>query len=244
MTREAPRILYEDDCLIAVEKPVGMPTQPDLTGQESVLSYLQERYPYVGLVHRLDTATGGVLVFAKDKSCVGKLTETVNDKENTQKIYLALIPSPPPAPEGVWEDDLYHDKQRNKSFVVQPNAKGEVRRGAKHAKLWYSVVDTLPEGMTLVKVRLFTGRTHQIRVQFASRGLPLLGDGKYGSRSTVKQQGFALWAYKLSFLHPKTQALVEITSTPPLQTGHWLIWYSAARAIAERKNREKLPSGE
>lgn len=244
MIIESPRILYEDDCLIVVEKPAGMPSQPDPTGQESLLSYLQAKYPFVGLVHRLDTPTGGVMVFAKDQSYVGKLADIINDKENTQKIYLALIPAPPKEPEGVWEDYLYHDKQKNKSFVVQPNAMGEVRRGAKHAKLSYSVVDTLPEGMTLVRVRLFTGRTHQIRVQFASRGLPLLGDGKYGSRSTVKQQGFALWAHRLSFPHPQTGATVDVTSMPSIHQGHWLIWYSAARAIAERKNKEKYSSGE
>lgn len=231
-----PRILYEDSCLLVAEKPAGMPSQPDATGQESLLSYLQAKYPFVGLVHRLDTPTGGVMVFAKDKAYVGKLTEVINDKESTQKTYLALIPSPPPTPEGVWEDYLYHDKQKNKSFVVQPNAKGEVRRGAKHARLSYQVVTALPDGMTLVSVRLYTGRTHQIRVQFASRGLPLLGDGKYGSRAKLPTTGFALWAHRLSFRHPQTGEMIEVTSAPPLYQGYWLILRSATHAIEKTQN--------
>ena len=188
-----PRILYEDSCLLVAEKPAGMPSQPDPSGQMSLLAYLQQQYPYVGLVHRLDTPTGGVMVFAKDKSLVGKLTDAINDKENTQKIYWALISSPPPQPEGVWEDYLYHDKQKNKAFAVCPNAKGEIRKGAKYAKLSYSVVHTLPDGLTLVEVRLYTGRTHQIRVQFSSRGMPLFGDGKYGAKDNAP---VALLSYK------------------------------------------------
>ena len=182
------------------------------------------------------------MVFAKDKSLVGKLTDAINDKENTQKIYWALIPSPPPQPEGVWEDYLYHDKQKNKAFAVCSNAKGEIRKGAKYAKLSYSVVHTLPDGLTLVEVRLYTGRTHQIRVQFASRGLPLLGDRKYGSRISDKQGGFALWAHRLIFTHPKTREHIDVKSMPSLHTGYWTMWYSATQASlaqGEQKSDEQ-----
>ncbi len=244
MTIGEPRILYEDDCLLLVEKPAGMPSQPDLSGQESMLSFLQKQYPFVGLVHRLDTPTGGVMLFAKDKSYVGKLTDIINDKENTQKIYLVLTPCPPPEPEGVWEDYLYHDKLKNKSFVVQPNAKGEIRKGAKYAKLSYRVIKAPMEGITMVEVRLFTGRTHQIRVQFASRGLPLLGDRKYGCRCPIKNAGLALWAYKLVFRHPKTQELMDVESLPAMSQTHWQIWARAAQAAHAKEMRDKKPLDE
>lgn len=216
-----PRILYEDECLLAVEKPAGMPSQPDPSGQVSLLACLQERYPYVGLVHRLDTPTGGVMLFSADQAYTGKLSDALNDKENTQKVYLAVIPSPPPTSEGVWEDHLYHDKRMNKSFAVAKGKDGKARKGAKYAKLSYETLHSLADGTTLVRVRLYTGRTHQIRVQFASRGLPLLGDGKYGSRAKLPRGGFALWAERLSIPHPRTNHGLTFVSLPHTDMSPW-----------------------
>ena len=211
-----PKILYEDKWVVLVEKPVGMPSQPDHTKQRSVLDYLQEKYGYAGLVHRLDTPTGGVMLFSRHQKYTGGLCNMFSEKERMQKYYLAVLPSPPETPTGEMIDYLYHDTKKNKTFVV------DTRRGATHlAHLTYEVLATNPDGKTLVKVRIYTGRSHQIRAQFAHVGLPLLGDGKYGSRYKMKPQGFALWAYELQFEHPHTKETLTTTSLPPMDKAPW-----------------------
>lgn len=214
-----PVILHEDKYLLLVSKPRGMPSQPDPSGQISLLTYLSERYREVGLVHRLDTPTGGVMVYAKTQAVTGKLAAVFSDHEAYEKVYLAVLSSPPDTPQGTLEDYLYHDKRQNKAFVVPPAADGTVRKGAKAAKLTYEILETLPDGLTLVRVKLHTGRTHQIRIQFASRGCPVAGDGKYGSR--VKCPYIALWSHSLTFTHPVTGEKVTATSLPPEDTEPW-----------------------
>ena len=214
-----PVILYEDKHLLLVSKPQGMPSQPDPSGQVSLLQYLSDTYPQVGLVHRLDTPTGGVMVYAKSTAMTGKLAALFGDHERYEKIYLAVLSAPPAEPQGVLEDYLYHDKRQNKAFAVAPASDGSVRKGAKAAKLTYEVLATLPDGLTLVKVTLHTGRTHQIRIQFASRGCPVAGDGKYGSR--VKCPFIALWAHRLTFVHPVTGKTVSAESMPPADVEPW-----------------------
>ncbi len=214
-----PVILYEDKHLLLVSKPQGMPSQPDPSGQLSLLAYLSERYPQVGIVHRLDTPTGGVMVYAKNQAMTGKLTTLFSDHESYEKVYLAVLSSSPTESQGVLEDYLYHDKRQNKAFVVTLAADGTIRKGAKAAKLTYEVLETLPDGLTLVKIKLHTGRTHQIRIQFASRGCPVAGDGKYGSR--VKCPFIALWSHRLTFTHPVTGKTVDATSIPPTDSEPW-----------------------
>ena len=214
-----PVILCEDQHLLLVSKPQGMPSQPDPSGQVSLLAYLAERYPNVGIVHRLDTPTGGVMVFAKTQAMTGKLATLFNNRENFEKVYLAVLSSPPAEPQGALEDYLYHDKRQNKAFVVTPAADGTVRKGAKAAKLTYEVLETLTDDLTLVRVKLYTGRTHQIRIQFASRGCPVAGDGKYGSR--VKCPFIALWSHSLTFKHPVTGNTTTVTDLPPGETEPW-----------------------
>ena len=214
-----PVILYEDKHLLLVSKPQGMPSQPDPSGQMSLLAYLAERYPQAGIVHRLDTPTGGVMVFAKTQAMTGKLSAVFNNHEGYEKVYLAVLSNPPTELQGMLEDYLYHDKRQNKAFVVTPAADGTVRKGAKAAKLTYEVIETLPDGLTLVRVVLHTGRTHQIRVQFASRGCPVAGDGKYGSR--VKCRFIALWSHRLSFSHPATGKNLSASHLPPIQGEPW-----------------------
>lgn len=214
-----PMILYEDEHLLLVSKPQGMPSQPDPSGQMSLLRYLAETYHHIGLVHRLDTPTGGVMVYAKTQAMTGKLATVFNNREGFEKSYLAVLSDAPAEPKGVLEDYLYHDKRQNKAFVVQPAADGTIRKGAKTAKLTYEVLETLPDGLTLVKVKLYTGRTHQIRVQFAARGCPVAGDGKYGSR--VKCPFIALWSHRLTFTHPVTGKTVTASAVPPADTPPW-----------------------
>ena len=207
-------ILYKDRDLIICRKPAGVPSQPDPSGQESLLSALSAEYKSVSLVHRLDTPTGGAMVFALSKKAAAGLGALVQDHERFVKEYLAVIPEAPAEESGELRDFLYHDKRVNKAFVVDG-----ARKGSKEAVLTYRVLATLENGRALVLVRLYTGRTHQIRVQFASRVLPLIGDGKYGSRE--KCPNIALWAYRLSFPHPVNGKDVSAEALPPLDILPW-----------------------
>lgn len=201
------QILYADQNLILCRKPAGAPAQPDPSGQADLLSILRETYPAASLIHRLDTPTGGVMVFGLSPKATAKLCALVQDHALFQKEYLAVLSKPPADEEGELHDFLYHDKRTNKSFVTDRG-----RKGSKEAVLSYRVIVKAEDGHTLVLVRLHTGRTHQIRVQFASRGLPLVGDGKYGSREKCPYIG--LWAYRLSFPHPMSENTVSALAKP------------------------------
>lgn len=207
-------ILYEDKHLFLCRKPAGVPSQPDPSGQESLLSMLQARDPSVSLVHRLDTPTGGVMVFGRTPQATAKLCTMVQDHAVFCKEYLALVAGSLPEDTGIWNDFLYHDKRANKAYVVD-----KARKGSKEAILSYRVLGKTENGYSLVLVRLFTGRTHQIRVQFASRGFPLVGDGKYGSRE--KAPHIALWAYSLTFPHPIKQDPVTASTKPCVDHAPW-----------------------
>lgn len=206
------KILYEDRFLIVCEKPVGVLSQLDAKGGDSMPARLSERLGgrYVGVVHRLDTATGGVIMYAKKEDVCGKLSALVSG-EGYKKEYLAVLDGELTEPCGELSDYLFHDRMKNKSFAV----KGE-RKGAKLALLDYELISISESGKgkkSLVRVRLHTGRTHQIRVQFASRGLPISGDGKYGSRDNKCPT--ALWAHRCEFIHPVTGKLIRAESCPP-----------------------------
>ena len=157
-------ILYSDKHLIVIVKPVGMDSE-----HEVPVAIGGEVYP----IHRLDKNVGGVMVFARTKKAAAELSQAV--QEGTMvKEYVALVHGTPPET-GDWEDFLFKDSRKNKVFAVKKE-----RKGVKYARLEFN---RLTEGDTsLVHVRLHTGRSHQIRVQFSSRGFPLVGDHKYGSR--------------------------------------------------------------
>lgn len=157
-------ILYSDPEIVVCVKPVGMDSEHELPQALG-----GEIYP----IHRLDKNVGGVMVYAKKKTSAAALSKAV--QEGTMvKEYVAMVHGAPPE-EGDWEDLLWKDSAKNKVFVVKRE-----RRGVKKARLEYK---RLREGETsLVRIRLHTGRSHQIRVQFSSRGFPLVGDHKYGSR--------------------------------------------------------------
>ena len=208
------KILYKDEHFLLCEKPQGVPSQPDLTGYESVFESLKKVYPNVKLIHRLDVPTGGIMVFGLTQKATAKLCETVQDHNVFAKEYLAVLSSAPTFPEGQLKDELFHDKQKNKSFVVESK-----RKGSKEAVLEFKILKTLEDGKTLVLVRLYTGRTHQIRVQFASRGCAIMGDGKYGSRE--KCPNIALWSYSVSFPHPITSECINAVCEPPKDVYPW-----------------------
>lgn len=182
----------------------------------------QTRTYRIDVVHRLDRAVGGVMVFSKNARASAGLSRAIANHELT-KEYLAVVRGCPDAPSGEWRDFLFRDKAKNKSFVVK-----SLRRGAKEAVLDYEVLETItrPEGtVSLLKIRLHTGRTHQIRVQCASRKMPLLGDEKYGSRVPTKD--IALWSHHLAFAHPVGGKPIDITAPPPANAP-WS-WFSTLR---------------
>lgn len=211
-----PEILFADEAIAVCLKPSGVLSQGDGEAALPVLLRAQlggEIYP----VHRLDQPVGGVMVFARTREAAAKLSAAMQT-EAFSKRYLAVLGSAPEQPEGTLRDLLFFDRSRNKSFVVRRK-----RAGVKEALLSYRTLGAA-EGLTLVSVRLHTGRTHQIRVQFASRGMPLLGDGKYGSRSN--RCAVALWSAALCFPHPTTGEALRFTAQPP-QVYPWSLFSPA-----------------
>lgn len=164
-------ILYSDSGLVACIKPVGLDSESALPA--ALAEQLGgEFFP----IHRLDQNVGGVMVFARTKAAAAVLSKTVQEG-HMLKEYVAMVHGTPPET-GDWEDFLFKDSRKNKVFVVRKE-----RKGVKYARLEF---DRLRAGETsLVHIRLHTGRSHQIRVQFSSRGFPLVGDHKYGSRDAA-----------------------------------------------------------
>lgn len=227
-----PEILYKDKYLCLCRKPAGIPSQPDRMGGESLLDMLSGEFDYAGLVHRLDTPTGGVIMYSLNERATGKLCELVSDHGAYVKEYLAVsedIPVGYIGGEMVMEDLLLHDKLKNKSFSVDRK-----RNGVKAAKLSCQLLGICEEDdgkkkKALWSIRLYTGRTHQIRVQFATRRAPLSGDGKYGGRE--KRGGLALWSYKASFTHPITNKLVSAASLPDAGAYPWCLFYDVLSTL-------------
>ena len=191
------KILFEDKDIVVCIKERGILSQEGKAGERTMPLLLREElkseiYP----VHRLDKDGGGVMVYAKNKKSAASLSAQVSDR-TMEKEYLAVIEGTPGEKEGELSDLLFFDKAKNKSFTVKKE-----RRGVKKALLSYKVISE-KDGLSLVRVTLHTGRTHQIRVQFASRKMPLVGDRRYGSR---KESGIiALWSCYISFMHPVTK---------------------------------------
>ena len=212
--KKAPVVLYEDRNILVCEKPVGQPSQPDPVHADSsdLLSCISAwraacgYSPEVYLVHRLDTATGGAMLFAKDRDSAARLGGMVVGKQICKQYYAVVHGTPTPAT-GRMDDYLYHDKSRNKAFVVNNQ-----RKGVKLASLRYHTI-AAHDTCSLVEITLETGRTHQIRAQLSHAGHPLLGDGKYGSRE--KGCTTALWATQLCVTHPVTGQQIEVQSIPP-----------------------------
>ena len=193
-------VIYEDNHLLVVEKPVNVPVQADSSHDEDLFSilkkYIKEKYHkpgnvYLGLVHRLDRPVGGIMVFAKTSKAASRLSKEVADR-TLKKTYMAVVKGDIKN-KGIFTDKLLKDSKRN---MVKVDDKG------KEAKLSYQCL-AYKDNLSLVKIDLETGRPHQIRVQFASRGYPLLGDQKYGKN--MPKISIALFAKKVEFIHPVTK---------------------------------------
>ena len=208
-----PVILYEDAHLVVCCKPVNWLSEDD-GSVKCMPRWLREQYhaagkpDYIATVHRLDKVTGGVMVFSRRKEVTGRLAALIAEHRIT-KEYLAVLRGHPEKEEDTLTDLLFRDAAHNKSFVVQ-----RMRKGVREARLSYREVGRT-EDLSLVRVLLHTGRTHQIRVQFSSRQLPLLGDIRYGSKDPLCSA--ALWSYHLAFTHPVAKKAVDVTLPPPRQ---------------------------
>ncbi len=196
------RIATEQDYVVCV-KPVGISSED---GPDSMPALLrQELGGEIFPVHRLDLNVGGVMVYARTKSAAAKLSQAVQEGV-VVKEYLAVTHGVPELSEGIYEDLLWKDSRKNKVFVVKRS-----RKGVKEARLAYRCMETNNDS-TLVHIRLYTGRSHQIRVQFASRHTPLVGDHKYGSHDEATCP--ALWSTRLTFPHPKTKEPLTFSCLP------------------------------
>lgn len=182
-------ILFENNDFVVCIKPVGIASQND-KAQDMVKLLAQQSGSVVFPVHRLDTAVGGTMVFAKNQKTAANLSKQIQDG-TFKKKYLAVVSGRPEYDSAILEDLLFKDSSKNKSYVVKRE-----RKGVKKAKLKYELV-SYSEDMSLLKILLYTGRSHQIRVQFASRKMPLIGDGKYGSKDN--RCSVALWSNEITF---------------------------------------------
>lgn len=211
------KVIYEDNHLLVVEKPVNVLSQGDDTNDKDMVNllkdYIKVKYNkpgnvFIGLVHRLDRPVGGIMVFAKTSKAASRLSEQVRNK-SFKKTYRAVLNGNMRKDSDTLKDYLYKNKKNNMVSVVNKNHKD-----AKDAELSYETI-AKNEKFSMVQVDLKTGRPHQIRVQFSSRKHPLFGDQRYGQDINKKGDQIALWSYKIEITHPTTKEKMEFICEPP-----------------------------
>ena len=213
-------VLYEDNHVIGINKRVGDIVQGDKTGDislsEHLKAYLKKKYnkpgeAYLGVVHRLDRPTTGVVLFAKTSKALSRLNAMFADKAQVQKTYWALVDAMPPATEGTLTHWLVRNEKQNKSVAYNK----EVQQ-SKKAVLHYKLLKSF-DHYHLLEIDLITGRHHQIRAQLAAIGLHIKGDLKYGAKRSNPDGGICLHAYKLTFEHPVKKEVISIEAAPNWQ---------------------------
>lgn len=210
-------ILFEDKNIIVCIKPRGILSQDG--DRENMAALLNSHFEENGEkaeafpVHRLDRETAGVMVFAKSSSAAAKLSKQISENALIKRYY-AVFSGTMSEKSGEMKDLLFRDKQKNKTYTVK-----RMRKGVRDASLEYNIIGEA-DGMSLAEILLHTGRTHQIRVQFSSRGYPLSGDGRYGGGSG----DLALFAYHLQFPHPVTGEPLSFSAVPDMSCYPWSLF--------------------
>ena len=211
-------VLYEDNHIIAVNKTCNEIVQGDKTGDtplsETVKAYIKEKYHkpgevFLGVTHRLDRPTSGVVLFARTSKALVRLNEMFKSHEQIKKTYWAIVQGAPKQPEARLENWLIRNEKQNKSYIAKPDAKD-----AKKAILNYRTL-VRGENYTLLEVDLETGRHHQIRCQLAAIGCPVKGDLKYGAKRSNPDGGISLHARQIEFIHPVSKQDICITAPVP-----------------------------
>lgn len=211
-------VLYEDNHIIAVNKTCNEIVQGDKTGDiplsETVKAYIKEKYNkpgevFLGVTHRLDRPTSGVVLFARTSKALTRLNAMFKSHEQIRKTYWAIVQGAPKIPEARLENYLVRNEAQNKSYIAKP--------GAKEAKLAVLSYKTLVRGdnYTLLEINLETGRHHQIRCQLAALGCPVKGDLKYGAKRSNPDGGICLHARRIEFIHPVSKQEICITAPVP-----------------------------
>jgi len=214
-------VIYEDNSVIVVSKPQNIPSQADSSNDKDMLTmvkeYVKEKYNkpgnvFIGLVHRLDRPTGGVMVFARNSKAASRLSEQIRNGE-FEKTYFAVTKGVPNIAHTRLVTYLKKDEKNNIARIVPMS-----EEGAKKAELEYTVLEKV-DGYALVKVNLFTGRGHQIRAQLASIKCPIVGDQKYDL--TAEKTNLHLYAVELKFNHPISGQKMVFKVYPPEDKVHW-----------------------
>lgn len=224
-------VLYEDNHIIAVSKTCHEIVQGDKTGDtplsDTVKAYIKEKYQkhgevFLGVTHRLDRPTTGVVLFARTSKALTRLNAMFQSHEQIQKTYWAIVPTNSQLPKANrLENYLWRNEKQNKSFVVKPGTKD-----AKRAVLSYKAI-ARSERYTLLEINLETGRHHQIRCQLAAIGCPIKGDLKYGAKRSNADGGISLHARKIEFIHPVSKQPISITAPVPDDT----LWQALVQQI-------------
>ncbi len=217
MTLERHQILYEDNHLIAINKKSGDISQGDKTGDaplgDYVKAYIKVKYKkpgevFLGVIHRLDRPTSGIILFARTSKALTRMTKLFKGRE-VKKTYWAVVRNNDSLQAGICDNFLWKDERKNKSFVVEEN-----KSGAKRAQLQYKTIERSGD-YQLVEIQLQTGRHHQIRVQLAHMGTPIIGDNKYGYKRANRDQSIHLHCRFTSFVHPVKKEPIALTAPLP-----------------------------
>lgn len=217
-----PLVVFEDNHLLVVNKPSGMPVQGDATGDFHLLewaaAYIKEKYAkpgeaFVGLVHRLDRPVSGLVVLARTSKALARMNEIFRERK-VRKIYLALTTRPLPGGEGVLEDPMDKDSRNHRAIIYK-----KLREGVKMARLEY-VLERQVGSVYMYRVMPFSGRFHQIRAQLAHHRAPIVGDLKYGYPNPNVDKSICLHAYQLEFVHPVRQEVLKLEAKIP-DIGCW-----------------------
>ena len=212
-------VIYDDNQIVVVVKPQNIPSQADASGDEDMLSlvkaFVKEKYnkpgeAFIGLVHRLDRPTGGLMVFARNSKSASRLSAQLQDG-NMEKTYYAVVKGTPKKSSGRLENYIKKDLRENKASIATMGEKD-----AEKAVLDYKLLET-QNGFSLLKINLGTGRSHQIRLQLSNINLPVFGDAKYGKdvAPNTKTSNLALWAGELQFKHPTEDKTMVFKANPP-----------------------------